>query len=241
MKRKRILAILPAFNEEKNVGQVIAEIKKQRLGIDILVVNDGSSDKTSQVARRAGALVIDLPVNLGIGGAVQTGFIYARDQAYDFAFQIDADGQHRGDQIKSILDPVLAKKVDVSIGSRFLGKGKYQPSFLRKIGMRIFEFVNSNLAGQKITDNTSGFRAYNFKAIKLLAEHYPDDYPEPEAVIILARNGLKIKEIPVKMRGRLSGTSSITFLRSAYYMVKVLISILASRFREPVLIKEAND
>ena len=230
----KICAIIPAYNEEHNIGPVIEDIRKHQPHIKIVVINDASRDKTEVVVRQMGATVLSLPINLGIGGAVQTGLIYARDAGFDFAIQFDGDGQHLAAEIDKILTPVIEGKADVVIGSRFLDAGGYRSRFVRRIGIRIFQMVNSLMVGSKITDNTSGFRAYNHKAIAFLARYYPQDYPEPEAVIELYRNRFRIREVPVVMRERASGDSSIRLSRSLYYMVKCLMANLIAFSRTPI-------
>lgn len=232
----RILAIVPAYNEERTIGDVIRSLKDRHPSVDVLVVNDGSSDGTSGKALRAGAsAVVDLPCNLGIGGAVQTGFLYAVKEGHDAAFQFDGDGQHLAGEVDRIVGPILAGEADVVIGSRFLARnGGFRSTVSRRAGIKVFEWVNSVLIGQRITDNTSGFRAYNRKALSFLSKHYPSDYPEPETVILLGKNGFRLKEVPVEMVERTSGTSSITAIRSVYYMVKVLLAVFMTAFRPPV-------
>ena len=229
----KILAIVPAYNEEETIGAVILSLKERMPALDILVVNDGSTDRTSENANETKkALVVDLPCNLGIGGAVQTGFLYAVREGYDVAFQFDGDGQHLAAEVDKILAPILAGEADVVIGSRFLeGNEGFRSTFTRRVGIRLFQWVNSLLTGQRITDNTSGFRAYNRKAIIFLSRYYPSDYPEPEAVILLGRSGFRLKEVPVEMRERATGRSSITAFRSIYYMVKVLLAIFVTALR----------
>jgi glycosyltransferase involved in cell wall biosynthesis len=230
---KNILAIVPAYNEEKNISAVIDELTNIETKLDILIVNDGSPDNTSFVARQTGkAKVLDLPINLGIGGAVQTGFIYAVRNNYDIAIQFDGDAQHIAGEIKNIIAPILQKEADVVIGSRFLdGYKKFNTDKSRKLGIVIFQFVNSIMNRQRITDSTSGFRAYNRKAIQFLSEYYPTDYPEPEAVILLIKKGFVLKEVAVEMRQRWQGISSISMFDGMYYMIKVLLSIVMTYFR----------
>lgn len=220
----KIIAIVPACNEEKNIAPVIADLRKNQPGIKIVVLNDASTDQTEKVARASGVTVLNLAVNLGIGGAVQTGFIYARDEKYDIAFQFDGDGQHLASEIDKLLEPLIRKETDVVIGSRFLEKGGFRSSLARQAGIRLISLVNKLLTGRKIMDSTSGFRAFNQKAIAFLAENYSQDYPEPEAVVQLFRNGFNILEVPVQMRARLSGQSSIKPIHSFYYIIKVLLS-----------------
>ena len=227
---KRI-AIVPALNEEQTVGRVIDEIRAFDPGFDIVVVDDGSTDRTAGVAADCGAHVLRLPFNLGIGGAMQTGFRFAFEQAYDIAVQIDGDGQHDPSQLPKILGPVLAGDADLSVGSRFTGEGAYRSSFVRRIGIKIFARIVSAVVGQKVTDTTSGFRAVNRKGIALFAADYPHDYPEVEATVMCVKHKLRLKEVPVEMRERGGGVSSITALRSVYYMTKVLLAIFVGLFR----------
>jgi glycosyltransferase involved in cell wall biosynthesis len=227
------LVISPAFNEEKSIGSVLSEIKKFCPDFDIVVVDDGSTDRTAEVARTVpGVSVISLPINLGIGGAVQTGFIFGRRRGFDLAVQVDADGQHKPAEVPRLLEPIFLNQADVTIGSRFMEKGMYRGLAFRKWGIRLFSLTNRLLLGERITDSTSGFRAYNQKAIEILSLDYPDDYPEPEAIYILKRRGLIIKEVPVEMAGRKAGRSSIGLLESIYYMVKVFLAIFVLTLRK---------
>jgi glycosyltransferase involved in cell wall biosynthesis len=228
--RKR-LVIVPAFNEESNIGHVVDEILGAGLGLDVVVVDDGSHDRTGEIARSRGARVITLPFNLGIGGAVQTGLKFAHRHQYDVAIQIDGDGQHISSEIPLLLAPLQHREADVSIGSRYLGAPHYDTPFMRRLGMLVFSTVNSLLIGQRITDNTSGFRAFNRRAIAFLSAHYPSDYPEPETVVMLGCNGFRLKEVAVKMRQRRAGESSINSGRAIYYMVKVLLAIIVDVFK----------
>lgn len=229
----KILAIVPAYNEEDNIANVINKLASSAIKPDILIVNDGSSDLTSEVARNTGkAHVIDLVNNLGIGGAVQTGFKYAFYNNYDIAFQFDGDGQHSALELEKIVYPIVNNEAEMVIGSRFLNKENgFKSTFLRRKGIFIFKLINYLLIRQIITDNTSGFRAYNKDAIKFLAFHYTSDYPEPEAVILLGKNKYRIKEVSVEMKSRMFGRSSIYGWKTIYYMVKVLVSILMTFFR----------
>jgi glycosyltransferase involved in cell wall biosynthesis len=225
------LVIVPAFNEANNIGQVVDEIFGANLGLDVLVIDDGSHDGTGEIARAHGARVITLPFNLGIGGAVQTGLKFAYRKQYDVAIQIDGDGQHVPSEVPLLLAPLQRHEADVCIGSRYLGPSHYHTPFMRRLGILIFSAINSVLIGQRITDNTSGFRAFNRRAIEFLSANYPSDYPEPEAVVILGRNGFRLKELAVKMRPRSNGQSSINSVRAIYYMVKVLLAILIDVFK----------
>jgi glycosyltransferase involved in cell wall biosynthesis len=229
----KILAIIPAYNESGNIYRTIEEIKKIAPALDIVVVNDGSRDTTAREAKKAGGRVISLPFNLGIGGAVQTGFKFAEKHQYDFAVQIDGDGQHDPRYLDAILKPVLANEADIVVGSRFrqpfLG---YQSSFVRRIGIHFFAHLISFLTGYHITDPTSGFRAFNRKAIKAFAASYPQDFPEPESIVAGNRWGLRILEAPVEMRKRVAGQSSIRYLRTLYYMIKVTFAILLNMLKQ---------
>lgn len=230
----KICAVIPAFNEEKNIRAVIEDIRHHHPSIHIVVVNDASTDKTESIVRELGETVLSLPINLGIGGAVQTGLKYARDTGCDFAIQFDGDGQHQAGEIAKILTPVIDGEADVVIGSRFLGAGAYKSGFWRRIGIGIFRMVNSLMVGRRITDNTSGFRACNRAAIAFLARFYPQDYPEPEAVIELFRNRFRVREVPVIMHERRGGDSSIRLSGSLYYMIKCLIANVIAFSRKPV-------
>lgn len=233
--RPRVLAIVPAYNEQEAIAATIANLRHRSPTVDLLIVNDGSRDRTSAVARGTGeAVVVDLPCNLGIGGAVQTGFKYAARHGYDVAIQFDADGQHLATEIEKLLAPVLSGEADVALGSRFLGVKSFRSTLARRLGIYCFYLVNSLLIGQAITDNTSGFRAYNRRAIAFLAEHYPTDYPEPEAIVLLKKNGFSLTEVAVAMQERQGGVSSINWLWSAYYMIKVMLAITVASIRKPV-------
>ena len=227
------LAIVPAFNEEVSVGRVIDEIRAFDPGFDIAVIDDGSTDRTAGVAADRGAHVIRLPFNLGIGGAVQTGYRYAFEQGYDVAVQVDGDGQHDPSELPKILKPVLDASADLVVGSRFAdgNGGAYRSSAARRIGIRIFARVVSAVVHQRVTDTTSGFRAVNRRGIALFAADYPHDYPEVEATVMCVKHKLRLQEVPVEMRERTGGRSSITALRSIYYMAKVLLAIFVGLFR----------
>lgn len=231
----RVLLVVPAYNEAANIERVVGDLALQLPEATVLVVNDGSADATSKLARATGRCrVIDLPCNLGIGGAVQTGFKYADRFGFDVVVQVDGDGQHKADEIRGLVAALEGGRYDMVIGSRFLGVSSFRSTALRRVGIGIFAVVNSLATRQRITDNTSGFRAYGREAITFLARHYPVDYPEPEAVILLGRNGFKIREIPVAMEERQGGHSSIHGLKSAYYMVKVLLAIVLNLVRPPI-------
>jgi glycosyltransferase involved in cell wall biosynthesis len=230
--RQKILVITPAYNEEGSVGKVVDEVRHHLHEVDSLVVNDGSTDLTSLKARTSGAIVLDLPFNLGIGGAMQAGYKYAFEKGYEIAIQVDGDGQHDPKEIPKLLKALGEKEVDMVIGSRFIGDSKFKSSMMRRVGISIFSKVISLIVGQKITDPTSGFRAGNRKAIQLFAFDYPQDYPEPEVLVLLHKCGLEMAEVPIVMNERYAGESSITKIRSIYYMVKVLLAIFVDCFKK---------
>jgi len=237
---KNVLIIVPAYNEAENIKEVLQNLHTTDKTWDVLVVNDCSRDNTSELARGTRlAHVIDLPVNLGIGGCVQTGFRYARNKGYDIALQFDGDGQHNAGEIIKLLDIVWNKEADVAIGSRFNQKHDgFKSSPFRRVGIRIFEWFSFMLIRQRITDHTSGFRAYNKKAIEFLAEHYPSDYPEPEVVILLGRNGFTIRETFTQMHERMGGVSSIPLTKGPYYMIKVMLAMFMSSIRSKIYTHE---
>jgi glycosyltransferase involved in cell wall biosynthesis len=231
------LAVLPAYNEAETVAEVIASVRRHAPMFEILVVDDGSTDKTRDIAGAAGAMVLRHPFNLGIGGAVQSGFVFALERGYDYVIQVDADGQHCPDQIGKLMmamreDPTL----DMVCGSRFMTRDrKYPAPVSRRTGIHIFAFILSRIVGQRISDPTSGFRLYNRRGIALFARDYPHDYPEVEAAVMVVRHKLRIMEVPVRMRGRETGASSITALRSFYYAIKVTLALLVGIFRRRVV------
>jgi glycosyltransferase involved in cell wall biosynthesis len=232
MEQAKILIVIPAFNEQNNIQKVIWDIRESGPEYDILVINDCSLDGTSANARKAeGVKVVDLPYNLGIGGAVQTGFKYALAHGYDYMVQVDGDGQHMPKEVSKLLQAMVDNGSDMVIGSRFLDIKSFQTTWSRRLGIKIFYYLFRLLIQTKVTDSTSGFRMYNRKSIQLLSKYYPDDYPEPDAIILLNKHGLKISEIGVEMREREHGASSITPIKSPYYMVKVILSIFFSYTR----------
>lgn len=226
----RVLVAIPAFREERSIGAVVAEVRK-KLPYDVLVVNDGSPDRTSGIAREAGAIVLDLPCNLGIGGAVQTAYLYAWNLNYDAVVRIDADGQHDIDSIPGVLEPILAGGADAVIGSRFLVEGTYRGSVSRSAGIRYFRFLVNLFTGYHVTDPTSGFFAINRRLVEFYSRHYPSDYPEVDSFILMHRMKARAVEVPVRMYARAEGTSSITPWRGAFYMVKVTLSFLINCIR----------
>lgn len=233
MKPFKVLVIIPAFNEGSVIFRLVREMKAKHPGVDLVVVNDGSIDNTTSEAERAGAAVAPLPYNLGIGGAVQTGFKIAFKEGYDVAVQLDGDAQHDPQYLPALLKPVLDGKLDLSIGSRFLsGKFGFKSTLIRRFGIRFFSWLLSRLSGVQLTDPTSGFRAVNRPLIELFAKDYPVDFPEPEAIQIAHRNGYRIGEVPVQMRKRLGGVSSIRYMATAYYMLKVTLAILIDTMKK---------
>ncbi|GAB4239077.1 MAG: glycosyltransferase family 2 protein [Deltaproteobacteria bacterium] len=226
----RILVVIPAYREERSIGGLVRSLR-ERYPYDVLVVNDGSEDATSESARKAGAIVLDLPCNLGIGGAVQTGFLYARDKGYDAVVRVDGDGQHEIGDIPKVLEPVLDGRSDAAIGSRFLGGTGYRGSIPRIFGIQHFRGLVNLFTGYRVTDPTSGFFAINRKLIEFYSDHYPSDYPEVDSYILMHRLGARSLEVPVRMYDRAQGKSSITAFRAVYYMVKVTLSFLINRIR----------
>lgn len=222
----KVITIIPAYNEELSIAGVIGRIRQEVPEAEILVVNDGSKDNTSKVAAGEGVKVVSLPFNLGIGGAMQTGYIYARNNGFDIAVQVDGDGQHDPSYIPGLILPVARDEADMVIGSRYVNKTSYKSSFSRRTGMVFFSYLVSLLTGQKVNDTTSGFRVVNRKVIEYFSDHYPLDYPEVDVLVKLHRKHFRIMEMPVEMKERKAGHSSITPLKSVYYMIKVSISLL---------------
>jgi glycosyltransferase involved in cell wall biosynthesis len=223
----RIVAVVPAFDEEGAIGSVVDEIRAFDAAIDVVVVDDGSSDRTAANAAAAGAAVVRLPFNLGIGAAVQTGFRYALEGGYDVAVRLDGDGQHDPSELPKLLGPLTRDEADVVTGSRFRDDdGDYRPPLARRVGISWFARLVSLLSGQRVTDTTSGFQALNGRGIALFANDYPSDYPEVEATVLVLKHRLRLVEVPVRMREREHGSSSITFLRSLYYAIKVTLALL---------------
>ena len=232
------VAVIPAFNEAASIGALLAELREVDPTIALVVVDDGSTDSTARQAAAAGAHVVRLPFNLGIGGAVQTGFKSALDQGFDLAVRLDGDGQHDPRDIARLVEPVLAGRADICVGSRFAAGTKEHPSRVRLFGIRLLARVVSLLVRQRVTDTTSGFQALNRKALALFAADYPHDYPEVEATVMVFRHRLRLVEVLVTMRERAEGSSSITTLRSAYYMIKVLLALFVGLFRRPLPVPE---
>ena len=228
----KVLVIVPAYNEEESIKKVVNEIKSKNKDVDVIVVNDGSKDNTVKEAKNTEALVVDLPCNLGIGGAVQTGYLYAYNNNYDVAIQIDGDGQHDPSYIKQMVEIIQKKQADMVIGSRFIEKTGYKQTFMRKLGNNVLSFIIRILTGKKIYDTTSGYRASNREIIKRFANSYPFDYPEPDTNLQLIVSKKVIKEIPVEMRQRTTGKSFASPLKSVQYMIKVSLALFIARLRK---------
>lgn len=226
----KCLIIVPAYNEEDNIYNVVQRIRAINPLYDIVVINDGSTDNTYEEAIRAGAKVIDLSCNLGIGGAVQTGYIYAFHNGYDAAVQIDGDGQHDPKDLSRLMDDMNKNKCNMIIGSRFVEDYGYKPGVLRHIGIKYFSKLTSILCGESYYDTTSGYRLVDKKGIRLFAQYYPVDYPEVETIVYAHKHGLKVKEKSVEMSQRQGGKSSITPIKSIYYMIKVTLASIKAAF-----------
>jgi glycosyltransferase involved in cell wall biosynthesis len=228
----RGLVIVPAFNERQSVGKLAHRLQRALPQFDVLVIDDGSTDDTlRQIPPHAA--VVSLPFNLGIGGAMQTGYRYAALHGYDVAIQVDGDGQHRPGEVRRLVEHLLESRSDMVVGSRFLGEGKYKQSVSRLVGIGILSTLIRLLSGLPVTDCTSGFRVINRRVIQAFAHWYPDDYPEPEVILLLHRSGFKITEVGVKMRQRRAGMTSIPLMRGLFYVLKVSTALLLDMARDP--------
>ncbi|HET6829892.1 MAG TPA: glycosyltransferase family 2 protein [Solirubrobacterales bacterium] len=229
----RLLAIVPAYNEEGMIARVVRDIDRHAPDFNVLVVDDGSVDSTAKEAEEAGAIVLRHPFNLGIGGAMQSGYKYALAHGYDVAVQVDGDGQHKAEYLPEMLDALHTEdaEADMVYGTRFRGDPGYKVPFGRRLGNLIFSLVLTAITRQKITDPTSGFRMVNRRGIELFARDYPHDYPEVEAILMLHNNRLRIHEVQVRMNARGFGRSSIDYPRAAYYMVKVMLALFVGLLR----------
>lgn len=225
------LIIIPAYNESENIEKTVENIKTNAPDFDYVVINDCSTDNTLDILKSHNYNYVSLPINLGIGGAVQTGYKYAKEFDYDVAVQVDGDGQHDPVFLNYMADYLQEHELDMVIGSRFIDKEGFQSSFTRRMGIVYFTVLIRILTGKKITDPTSGLRMAGKKVINLFADNYPVDYPEPETAVTAINNGMKIEEIPVIMKERQGGVSSITLKKSVYYMVKVTLAIIIERLR----------
>lgn len=226
---EKVLIIIPAYNESENIEHVVRHMMEEAPQYDYLVINDGSTDNTLELCENARFAYLDLPINMGIGGAVQAGYVYARKNHYDIAVQMDGDGQHDIAYLDEMLRPILNKEADVVIGSRFLEKEGFQSSAGRRLGINILSGLIRLTTGRRIMDVTSGYRAVNRMFIDIYSKDYPTDYPEPEAIVAAIMHRGRVREVPVQMRAREGGTSSITFKKSIYYMIKVTLAILVCR------------
>ncbi len=230
----KILAIIPAYNEQDNILAVCKGLDECSVDLDYLVINDASIDSTRAVCVENKLPHINLILNLGIGGAVQTGYKYAQEKGYDLAIQFDGDGQHDADYLKVLIEPLLKKEADFCLGSRFIDHkiDGYKSTGARRVGIKIISTLIKGMTGVKIYDPTSGFRACNSRVIRMFAENYPFEYPEPESLVRLLREEIRIKEVPVVMKDRSKGNSSINSWKSFYYMINVCLAIVMERIRK---------
>ena len=228
---KKII-IIPAYNEEKNIVNTVESIRRESPEFDYVIINDCSVDNTRSICENRGYNVVNLPINLGIGGAVQTGYRYAHEQGYDVAVQVDGDGQHNPEFLNIMARHLKDCELDMVIGSRFIEKRGFQSSKARREGIRFFSFLIKLLTGKRITDPTSGLRMVGRRVMDIFAKDYPRDYPEPESVVAVLRRNFKVEEIPVIMSERIGGVSSISFGKSVYYMIKVTFAIMIERIRK---------
>jgi len=231
-KKDKVLLVIPAFNEEENITTVISGVKDLFPELDILVVDDGSDDKTSDISRSLGAFVVTLPFNLGYGTALQTGFKYAAKNNYDYLIHMDADGQHDPESISLLIKEITNSDVDIVIGSRFLESSNYKHVFFKRVGIIIFRVIINLFTGEHITDPTSGFQALNRKAFEFYSYIYPADFPDTDVIITSHRCGFSIKEIPVKIYPRVSGKSMHSGLKPIYYIFKMFLSIFVTILRK---------
>ncbi|MDE5777372.1 MAG: glycosyltransferase family 2 protein [Lachnospiraceae bacterium] len=225
------LVIIPAYNEKNSIIFTVKDVLENAPDFDYVIINDCSTDNTMDICKYNGFNVLNLPINLGIGGAVQTGYLYAYNHGYDIAVQFDGDGQHDAIYLNEMAEYLVSNDLDMVIGSRFIKNQGFQSSGIRRVGIKWFTFLIKLLSGQKITDPTSGLRMCNKKTIEMFANEYPRDYPEPESTMRLLRHGRRIEEVPVKMRERQEGISSISSFGSFYYMIKVTLAVFIERMR----------
>ena len=226
------LVIIPAYNEEGGIVKTVTDVVENAKDFDYVVINDCSKDNTLKICREHNFNVVNLPVNMGIGGGVQTGYMYAYRNGYDIAVQFDGDGQHNASYLTEMSEKLVKEQLDMVIGSRYIEKEGFQSSGMRRLGIRYFTGLIKLLTGKKITEPTSGMRMINRKIMKQFSEEYPKDYPEPESVVTILKEGAKVEEIPVKMNAREEGVSSISPSKSIYYMVKVSIAVLIAAIRK---------
>lgn len=230
-KNLKKLIIIPAYNESECIEKTIENIQKNAEDFDYIIINDCSTDNTREICEKRGFHIINLPINLGIGGAVQTGYLYGVRYGYDMAVQVDGDGQHDAAFLQKMADCLEETGADMVIGSRFIEKQGFQSTGARRIGIRFFTWLIRLMTGKTVTDPTSGLRMVNRKVMEEFAKDYPKDYPEPETAVTVLHCGMKIEEIPVVMKERAGGVSSISMKKSVYYMVKVSMAIIIERMR----------
>ena len=226
------IVIIPAYNEEGGIVKTVTDVMENAKDFDYVVINDCSKDNTLEICHEHNFYVVNLPVNMGIGGGVQTGYMYAYRNGYDIAVQFDGDGQHNASYLDSMSKKLVEENLDMVIGSRYIEKEGFQSSGMRRMGIKYFTGLIKLLTGKKITDPTSGMRMINRKIMKQFSEEYPKDYPEPESIVTILKEGAKVEEIPVKMNAREEGVSSISPSKSIYYMVKVSIAVLIAAIRK---------
>ena len=226
------LIIIPAYNEEDNIGPFLDELDRNYPEYDYIVINDCSKDSTKSILKKRHAAFLDLPINLGIGGGVQTGYLYALENGYDIAIQMDGDGQHLPEYLEHIVRPIEEGRADAVVGSRFINNEGFQSSFMRRMGIKFLSALTKALTAVRIYDVTSGFRAVNRKCIEAFANQYAQDYPEPEALVHSSTKGFKTIEVPVQMQERVGGTSSITGFKTIYYMIKVSFALILAKVSE---------
>lgn len=225
------LVIIPAYNEQGGIERTVQDILEHAPDFDYIIINDCSTDNTLEVCRKNHFQVISLPVNLGIGGGVQTGYLYAKQNGYDIAVQFDGDGQHNAAYLDAMAEKLSKDHLDMVIGSRYIKKEGFQSSGMRRLGIKYFTGLIGIITGKRITDPTSGMRMVNRDVIELYARSYPKDYPEPESVVTILKKGKKVEELPVRMNAREEGVSSISPRKSVYYMIKVSLAILVAALR----------
>jgi len=231
-RQARLLVIVPAFNEAQCIGGVLDDLRRKLPGADVVVVDDGSSDDTAAVARARGVTVLQLPFNLGIGGALQTGYLYAYENGYDIAVQFDSDGQHRADQIAHLIEPIESGQADHVIGSRLMGEGDYRFPLMRRVGSWLIRFVTFLVTGRRINDPTSGSRASGRRALTFFARHYPQSYLDsPEITVWMLRQGMRVAEVPVEMNE--ADHSSIGSIKGVFHSMRVCVALLIDRMEAP--------
>lgn len=225
----KAIVIVPAYNEQDNIRNTLKDLRENGAGADILVMNDCSTDRTEKILQEEGVNYLSFPVNLGIGGGVQAGYQYARDNGYEIAIQFDGDGQHEAKYLKDLMASLISGEADIAIGSRFVEHEGFQSSGARRLGIGILSRLIRVLCGVKVLDVTSGMRAVNRRFIEEYAEHYAQDYPEPEALLYAGLRKARIREVPVQMKERAGGKSSISAVKSVYYMIKVSLALIIGR------------